>query len=143
MRFQVPQFIEMEDRIFFGLSFRQFLYLVGGAAICFVILRFVPLFVGILLCVPVVALAFALTFKQVNNKPFIFFMENAFMYFFSKKLYIWSKDRTPSPQAKQQTESIPLSDMDPLLNIPKMANSKLKDLSYKIDTHKELPVTNQ
>jgi PrgI family protein len=37
MRFEVPQFIEIEDKIFGSLSWRQFLYLSGGVGMAVVI----------------------------------------------------------------------------------------------------------
>ncbi|NCT02072.1 PrgI family protein, partial [Candidatus Parcubacteria bacterium] len=37
MRFEVPQFIEVEDKIFGPLTWRQFLYLSGGLGMAVVI----------------------------------------------------------------------------------------------------------
>ena len=49
MRFEVPQFIEIEDKIFGPLTWKQFIYLAGGAGfgvIAFFLLPFV-LFVSV------------------------------------------------------------------------------------------------
>ena len=40
MRFQVPQFIEIEDKIFGPLTIKQFIYIAGGAGLCFILFRF-------------------------------------------------------------------------------------------------------
>ena len=53
MRYQVPQFIEVEDRIFGPFTFRQFIYLAGGAGLCFIAYRSLPIFWAILIMVPV------------------------------------------------------------------------------------------
>ena len=47
MRFQVPQFIEVEDKIFGPLTLKQFIYLAGAGGLVFVLWRVLPLFVAI------------------------------------------------------------------------------------------------
>ena len=37
MRFQVPQFIEVEDKIFGPMTLKQFIYMAGGAGLSFLI----------------------------------------------------------------------------------------------------------
>ena len=71
MRFQVPQFIEIESKIFGPLTFKQFIYLAGGAGIIFLIYITLPFFIAVMLIVPVGAFAIALSFYKVNNRPFI------------------------------------------------------------------------
>ena len=64
MRFQVPQFIEIEDKIIGPLTIKQFIYIAGGAGMCFVIIRFAGLLWGIMLSLPVAAFALALAFAS-------------------------------------------------------------------------------
>lgn len=88
MRFEVPQFIEIEDKIFGPLSWRQFLYLGGGlgmAVALFLVSKLLFLFIGI----PLALLAGALAFYPVNNRPFSFFLEAIFTYITSQRLYLW------------------------------------------------------
>src|SRR3989304_1999884 len=81
MRFSVPQFIEIEDKIFGPFTFKQFLYLAGGAGLIFLIYNFItPFFFALLFILPVGALSLALAFYKVNDKPFIFVLEAAFRY---------------------------------------------------------------
>ena len=70
MQFKVPQFIDVEDKIFGPFTFRQFLYLAGGAGICFLLYKTLPLVVAIIIMLPVIALSLALTFYRVNEKPY-------------------------------------------------------------------------
>lgn len=37
MQFQVPQFIEVEDKIFGPLTFKQFVYIAGGVALMYLL----------------------------------------------------------------------------------------------------------
>jgi hypothetical protein len=137
MRFQVPQFIEVEDKVFGPLTIKQFVYLVGGAGICFVLVKLLPTFIGILIALPVAMLSLALAFYKINNKPFIFVLESAFKYVLNEKLYIWKKTEKKAQAAKQETE------IDSLLSVPKLADSKLKDLTWSLDVAAESlnPVT--
>ena len=43
MQFQVPQFIEVEDKIFGPLTFKQFVYVAGGAGLAYLVWRVSPL----------------------------------------------------------------------------------------------------
>ena len=47
MRFQVPQFIEVEDKIFGPLTLKQFIYVFGGGGLCFVFYTFLPLILAV------------------------------------------------------------------------------------------------
>lgn len=128
MNFQVPQFIEIEDKIFGPLSFKQFVYLAGGGGTCFLIWSFVPIkIIAMLLIVPVAALALALAFYKVNNRSFILVMESAFRYFLSSKLFIWRK------KENKPIMDMPVNANPKGINIPKLSASKLKDLSWSLD----------
>jgi len=88
MRFEVPQFIEIEDKIFGPLSWRQFLYLGGGlgmAVVLFLTSKLLFLFIGL----PLAILASALAFFPINNRPFSFFLEAVFNYVSNERLYLW------------------------------------------------------
>ncbi len=132
MRFQVPQFIEVEDKIFGPLTFKQFIYIAGGAGIAFVVYSILPLFFAILFIVPVVGLSLALAFYKINNKPFISVMEYALKYTLSNKLYVWKKEKNVSKKEKV------VEDINPNTYIPKLSDSKLKDLSWSLDVHKKI-----
>lgn len=95
MRFEVPQFIEIEDKIFGPLTWRQFLYLGGGVGIAVVIFLMTPLIIFVLVGLPVALLAGALSFYPVNNRPFSFFLEAMVNYFSGQRLYLWrTKEET-------------------------------------------------
>lgn len=128
MRFRVPQFIDVEDKIFGPFTFKQFIYLVGGAGICFILYKALQLFVAFLFIVPVAGLAVALTFYQVNGKPFIFILEASIKYFFQNKLYLWKKMPKKPDQNKDQTKSVSTEGL-----VPHLSDSKLKDISWSLD----------
>ena len=91
MQFKVPQFIDVKDKIFGPFTFHQFAYLAGGAGLIFVIYKILPLWIGIFLIIPVAVLTFLLVFYQINNKPFVFYLQAGISYLFSSKLYVWKQ----------------------------------------------------
>ncbi|OHA91592.1 MAG: hypothetical protein A2758_00580 [Candidatus Zambryskibacteria bacterium RIFCSPHIGHO2_01_FULL_49_18] len=130
MRFQVPQFIEVEDKIFGPLTFKQFVYLAGGGGICVILFIFLPKFLAILIALPVVALSGALAFYKINDKPFIHFVEAFFNYSLKSKLYIWKKeDKQPVSKAASAQGSGPPKQV----YVPKLSESKLRELTWSLD----------
>ncbi len=110
MQFEVPQFIDIEDRIFGPLTWRQFLYLGGGVGMGVVLFFTAPFIVFLLIGLPLAILAGALAFYPVNNRPFSFFLEAIFTYLSSAKLYLWRQKSdvihkdlfTPNIQSTQE-----------------------------------------
>ena len=126
MRFSVPQFIEIEDKIFGPFTFKQFIYLAGGAGISFLVFEIIPyFFLAIILALPIAAFSIALAFYKINDKPFILIVEAAFNYVLKDKLYIWKKGLRGIKAAEESTEEISY--------VPKLSDSKLKDLSWSLD----------
>lgn len=91
MRFEVPQFIEIEDKIFGPLTWKQFIYVAGGAGVATVLFFFTPFLIFLILGLPVAAFTFILSFYPVNNRPFSLFLEAAVKYLKGNKLYLWRK----------------------------------------------------
>src|SRR3989344_8145556 len=102
MRFQVPQFIEVEDKIFGQFTIKQFIYLAGGAGLSFAIYRVIGTLIwSILPIIIVIAFSLALSFYKINERfPFIYIVEAAVKYFFSNKLYIWKKRENKKIEGK-------------------------------------------
>lgn len=128
MRFQVPQFIEVEDKIFGPLTLKQFIYLLGGGGLSFIVYTLIGnVFISVIAALPIIGLSLALAFYKVNNKPFINVVEAAFHYYFGDKLYIWKKVNKPVV-AKKAVET-----KAPDFYVPKLSDSKLKDLTWSLD----------
>lgn len=92
MRFEVPQFIEIEDKIFGPLTWRQFLYLGGGVGAAVVMFLRLPFVLFVVFGVPLAMLAGALAFYPVNSRPFSYFLEAIVSYASGNRLYLWRKD---------------------------------------------------
>ena len=95
MQFEVPQFIEIEDKIFGPFSWRQFLYLGGGVGGAVVMFLMLPFILFVIFGIPLGLLAAALAFYPVNNRPFSYFLEAIVNYFTKDRLYLWRQKQAP------------------------------------------------
>ena len=137
MRFQVPQFIEVEDKLFGPLTFKQFIYLAGGIGFSVVLFLFLPKFLAIIIALPIILFAAALAFYKVNDKPFANMVEAFVKYALTDKLYIWKKE---PPSLKSSGE--PREKKIEQVYVPKLSESKLKELTWSLDIKEnQNPVT--
>ncbi|MES2994500.1 MAG: PrgI family protein [Patescibacteria group bacterium] len=136
MEYQVPQFIEVEDKIIGPLTLKQFIYLAGGGGLAAIFLLYLPLLFGIILSIPVVALAAALAFYKVNNKTFVEMLEAGFKYYVGGRLYLWKKEAKTSssayvaPVEVQAPQKLGLS------------RGRLQELAWSLDIKDNQPPTN-
>lgn len=131
MQFKVPQFLDIEDKIFGPFTFRQFVYLAGGAGFCFIIFKLLGLYIGAIPIVIVAGFSLALAFYKPNNKPFIYMVEAGAKYLMQNKLYVWQRrkfdaDSKKSNELKNRGSITQEREM-------KLTGSKLKDLAWSLD----------
>ncbi len=135
MEYQVPQFIEVEDKIFGPFTLKQFIYMAGGAGLCAVFLLYLPLFLGIILSIPVAALTGALAFYKVNNKSFVEVLEAGFKYYIGGRLYLWKKDAN-APAASMPAPAAPV---EPVRQKLGLSRGKLEELAWSLDIKDQQP----
>ena len=128
MQFKVPQFIDVEDKLFGNFTFKQFIYLAGGAGMVFVSYRLLPIYLAIPLILFFAALSLLLTFYPINNKPFAYYLQASVLYALKSKLYIW-KQRLSKPGDNKKEVVAPTQTSI----VPTLSPSKLKDLSWSLD----------
>lgn len=118
MRFEVPQYIDIEDKIFGPLTWRQFVYLsggVGGAIGLYLLFSMIaPGIISIILFaifgLPLALLGFALSFYPVNSRPFVYFLEAVYNYVTNARLYLWKRksDVVYKEKEEKKADTIPI-----------------------------------
>lgn len=126
MQFKVPQFIDIEDKVFGPLTFKQFLYLAGGAGLVYLSFKLLPLLIALVIGPLCAGLALALAFYTYNSKPFIHVLESFIRFYLRSRLYLWHKQDPKAPQ-KTVPEATASSARGTL------TESKLKTLSWSLD----------
>lgn len=131
MQFKVPQFLDIEDKIFGPFTFREFAYLTGGAGLCFVLFKLLGFLLGVIPILLVAVFSLALTFYRPNNKPFINMLEAGAKYVTQDKLYIWK--RRKNKVSGGQREVVENKEIAMSENGVRLSGSKLRDLAWSLD----------
>lgn len=94
MQFQVPQFIDVENKIVGPLSLRQFLYVAAGGGLSFLLffLDIFKLWSWVMLSAVLVGIGAALAFGKYNGQPFPKIALRAFNFFVRPRLYLWKRE---------------------------------------------------
>lgn len=129
MQFQVPQFIEVEDKIFGPFTFKQFVYIAGGLGLGYVVWRLLPSLIAAPLVIAVIGFSLALSFMQYNGRPFMIAIETAFFYLIHTKLYLWNNKTKKRVQETRLSPTLPQEN----LYVPKLTDSRLHELAWSLD----------
>lgn len=137
MQFKVPQFLEIEDKIFGPFTFREFVYLAGGAGICYMLFKLLGIWLGAIPILIVAGLSLALTFYHPNGKPFINMIEAGIKYALQSKLYIWKRHKnkitTPTPASPEGGGALSFGEGLGEVRGQRLSGSKLRDLAWSLD----------
>lgn len=133
MQFKVPQFLDIEDKMFGPFTFREFVYMAGGAGLCFILYKLLGLILGAIPILIIGGLSLALTFYRPNNKPLLDMLAAGFKYSTQHKLYIWKKSIGKKPTngqtiSKDEEKIRMMSEND-----MRLSGSKLRDLAWSLD----------
>ncbi len=131
MQFRVPQFLEIEDKIFGPFTFREFIYLVGGGGLCFTVYKLLGLLWGSIPILIIAGFSLLLTFYKPNNKPFVNVLESGLKYLSQSKLYIWKKSAVKAKEVKQ--EGLPSAENKVQMAPHKLSEGKLRDLAWSLN----------
>lgn len=145
-QYQVPQFINVEDRIIGPFTLKQFLYLLGAAGVGIVGFLMFHIIIFIAVALPIAAFFAALAFVKVQNQPLPTIVSNAVAYYTRPRLYIWQhveeKGATGRPAEAASLPSTPQSGsgqaasaqtLPPPPAEDALTEHKLSDLAWSLD----------
>ena len=116
MQYQVPQFINTEDKVVGPFSLRQFLYVgvaAGISGICYFLLQSWLFFI---VAVVLIGGALALSFVKINGRPLIKIGLSAFNFYWQPQTYVWKSDE-PVHQTKPATSVTTQIELPPIEKI--------------------------
>ena len=130
MQFQVPQFIETEDKIVGPLSLKQFFYLAAVAAVGFVFYFIIDFWLWLIIMFFVGGLGLAVAFVKVNGQPLSKILLSGMKFFWQPQTFVWQSE---SPKIKKDEEKKPSRPGFSLESII-AGSSSLKDTWRKLQT---------
>lgn len=92
MQFQVPQFIETEDKIVGPLSLRQFMYVAAGVGVSGITYFVLQTWIWAIISVISIGSALAISFVKIEGRPLIKVIEAALNFYWKPQTYIWQPE---------------------------------------------------
>lgn len=136
MQFQVPQFIETEDKIVGPLSLRQFVYLGAAAGLSFILFFILKFGFWIIITTALAGIGSALAFIRVGGRSMISVFLSAVKFLWQPQIYVWQPEK---PQLKKE-EGVELSSRRPGFSLENLIEGlALKNAWRKLQT-KSRPV---
>ncbi len=90
LRFRVPKFITIEDRLAGLLTFKQLFALLGAFLLSFFVFKISP-FLGFVVSIISFGLAFLFTFVYINGKPFFLILPSVLEFFLRGRRFVWQR----------------------------------------------------
>ena len=133
MRYTVPQFIDVEDKILGPITVRQFVILLVAGLIMFVQYKLLDFSAFLVFGILTFAVGGVLAFFRVNGQPFHFFLLNVVQTLSKPRLRVWNKELNNSELRALITAPPP---PPPPVKAKKelLASSKLSELSLVVNT---------
>ncbi|MFH1036789.1 MAG: PrgI family protein [Patescibacteria group bacterium] len=135
MRFTVPQFIEHEPKLFFGVTFKQTVIIGFAVAIALTLWFLIGatnFFLFVFLTIVLVLSAFAFAFIRINGRPLPLLLAKFISFSAGTKIYLWRRKDTPPKMMKRVAPKAIETDGLPSLKFAE--KSRLKKLSTQIET---------
>lgn len=111
MQYQVPQFIQTEDKIIGGVfTLKQFIIVATGAAFSFTFFFIFNTGAWIFLTILVAAAVLAIAFIKIGGRPIPVVALAAFNYFWRPRSYLWrvvKKEKIIIPETKTVIHAVP------------------------------------
>lgn len=133
MQFVVPQFIEVESKIIGPISARQFIIILVGAGMLFLLYKFAPLWLLIIGALCVCTLIILFGFTKVNSQPFHWFFLNLVQTVRRPSMRMWYRDEFQPKEKESRKDKKKKDDFIPRAKIPS-SQSRLAEMALLVDT---------
>ncbi len=131
-QFVVPQFIEVEDKIFGPITIRQFIILLAAGLVIFLAYRYADF--GLFLAITVFAggVAVIFSFARPNGQAFHYFLLNIIQSFRKPNLRVWCKYYSKKElNYLRKEEEVEVSEF---IEVKKIKSDHIRDLSLVVNT---------
>lgn len=130
MMSNVPQFIDIEDKVAGPLTWRQLLWVIAMGIILLVLYNMLPGIVFIVVAIPIVLFFSALAFYRPQGQPLISFLGHGFFFFFRPKVAVWER---PVTRPRAVSTAKPQHQVEPD-HTKGVSREELRNLAKMLDT---------
>lgn len=138
MHVNVPQFIDIEDKIAFGLTAKQLLWLAAMGAVLLVVYNFFDRQAFYLIGVFVVIIFAAFAFWKPQGVTLLTFLSYMLQFYLKPRNYIWRRVfHTGDIATRKAAHEIEMRKNEPLVQPKKaLSQNQLKKMAWMLDTKK-------
>ncbi len=131
-QFVIPQFIDVEDRIFGPITTRQFIILLVGSLVLFLAYKLADTALFVIILAVVGGFTLTLAFVRINGQPFHYFLLNIIQSQRRPNLRIWNKvySNEELNELRKPLEKKEIQEKPP----EKPTYSHIRDLSLLVNT---------
>jgi hypothetical protein len=134
MLFNVPQYIDVEDKIAGPLTGKQLLWMFGMGAVLLIMWGVLEKGVFFMAAAPVVGIFSALAFYKPHGQPLIKFIVWGISFAFRPKVYIWKRDFSAKPKKKEEIQITQDVIAEKNKRKQKILSENIEDLSKTLDS---------
>lgn len=132
-QFTIPQFIDVEDKIFGPITTRQFVILLVTALVLFIAFKLADTALFIACCVIFGGLAIALAFIKINGQSFHYLILNIFETVRRPRRRLWNKTYTKAELVALNKPVVEEDETNKIVHRPTSA-TRIRDLSLLVNT---------
>ena len=132
-QFVVPQFIDVEDKIFGPVTVRQFIITLVGGGLIFIAYKLADFALFLLEGIIIALITFILAFIKINGRPIHYFLLNLTQTSLRTRLRVWQRIfSTAELKGYMQIKAVELPPQ--IMTKNKVRASRLAELSLIVDT---------
>ena len=134
MQFKVPQNIDMEDKIVGPLTLIQFIYILTGGLIDYIMFQSFGQYIWLFLlfALPIAVIALALAFLKIQDQPLSHFILAGLDYLRQPKVRFWKRGNYIKPIIYEPHQKTQVAEAPVITK--NVEQSNLERLSYILDT---------
>lgn len=132
-QFVVPQFIEVEDKIFGPITTRQFIILLVTGLMLFIAFKLADTALFIFLAIIIGGPALVIAFVKINGQPFHYFLLNIVQTVRRPSRRIWHKT-VEKDELLDFIKTGVTETPEAATEVPRMSYSRIRDLSLIVNT---------
>ena len=130
-QFTVPQFIDVEDKIFGPITVRQFVIMLTCLLFSAAAYKLTDFALFVTEALLIFALGGIIAFLRINGRPFHYFILNIIQTMKKPKLRVWNNQWGKS---REKDETVAVKQVAKIQPKPLYARSKLAEVSLIVDT---------
>lgn len=129
----MPQFIDVEDKIFGPITTRQFLIILSSSLVIFIIYKLADFALFLFLSIIIGGLTLILAFAKVNGQSFHFVLLNIVQTLRRPSLRVWNKNLN-NKELEELRVSSKVEVVEKAAPITRFSHNRIRDLSLVVNT---------